>query len=123
MRIEGLKHSNLKTGAPMSQNSMSPLRQRMLEDMSLRGFTPDTQRDYIRAIKKLANAFSSARSGSTLITLALRGHRLCSSSHTDFASCLLSNSLCRVWSVDHRLLLPSYQPVIVASVFDLSVME
>jgi integrase/recombinase XerD len=26
----------------------------MLEDMSLRGFTPETQRDYIRAVKKLA---------------------------------------------------------------------
>jgi site-specific recombinase XerD len=26
----------------------------MLEDMSLRGFTPDTQGDYIRAVKKLA---------------------------------------------------------------------
>ena len=38
----------------MSQKSMSPLRQRMLEDMSLRGFTPDTQRDYIRVVKKLA---------------------------------------------------------------------
>ena len=57
MRIEGLKHSNLKTGAPMSQNPISPLRQRLLEDMSLRGFTPDTQRDYIRAIKKLAVSF------------------------------------------------------------------
>jgi integrase/recombinase XerD len=38
----------------MSQKPISPLRQRMLEDMSLRGFTPDTQRDYIRAVKKLA---------------------------------------------------------------------
>jgi len=38
----------------MSEKPISPLRQRMLEDMSLRGFTPDTQRDYIRAIKKLA---------------------------------------------------------------------
>jgi site-specific recombinase XerD len=38
----------------MSENPISPLRQRMLEDMSLRGFTPDTQRDYIRAVKKLA---------------------------------------------------------------------
>jgi hypothetical protein len=37
----------------MSQKPISPLRQRMLEDMSLRGFTPDTQRDYIRAVKKL----------------------------------------------------------------------
>src|SRR5882757_1066029 len=32
----------------MSEKPISPLRQRMLEDMSLRGFTPDTQRDYIR---------------------------------------------------------------------------
>src|SRR5207245_9121856 len=54
LRIEGSKHSNLKTGAPMSEKPISPLRQRMLEDMSLRGFTPDTQRDYIRAVKKLA---------------------------------------------------------------------
>ena len=38
----------------MSQKPISPLRQRMLEDMSLRGFTPDTQRDYVRAVKKLA---------------------------------------------------------------------
>jgi integrase/recombinase XerD len=39
----------------MSQKPISPLRQRMLEDMSLRGFTPDTQLDYIRAVKKLAS--------------------------------------------------------------------
>ena len=38
----------------MSEKPISPRRQRMLEDMSLRGFTPDTQRDYIRAVKKLA---------------------------------------------------------------------
>jgi hypothetical protein len=38
----------------MNEKPISPLRQRMLEDMSLRGFTPDTQRDYIRAVKKLA---------------------------------------------------------------------
>jgi hypothetical protein len=36
----------------MSQESISPLRQRMLEDMSLRGFMPDTQRDYIRACQE-----------------------------------------------------------------------
>ena len=38
----------------MSEKPISPLRQRVLEDMSLRGFTPDTRRDYIRAVKKLA---------------------------------------------------------------------
>ena len=38
----------------MSEKPISPLRQRMLEDMSVRRFTADTQRDYIRAVKKLA---------------------------------------------------------------------
>jgi hypothetical protein len=37
----------------MSEKPISPLRQRMLEDMNVRRFT-DTQRDYIRAAKKLA---------------------------------------------------------------------
>jgi integrase/recombinase XerD len=30
----------------MSEKPISPLRQRMLEDMSVRRFTPDTQREY-----------------------------------------------------------------------------
>ena len=38
----------------MSETPVSPLRQRMLEDMSVRRFTPDTQREYIRAVKRLA---------------------------------------------------------------------
>jgi integrase/recombinase XerD len=38
----------------MSEKPTSPLRQRMLDDMNMRRFTPDTQRDYIRAVKKLA---------------------------------------------------------------------
>src|SRR5438309_3419644 len=38
----------------MSEKPIIPLRQRKLDDMSLHGFTPDTQRDYIRAVKKLA---------------------------------------------------------------------
>jgi integrase/recombinase XerD len=38
----------------MSDKPISPLRQRMLEDMSVRRFTPDTQREYIRAVKRLA---------------------------------------------------------------------
>jgi integrase/recombinase XerD len=38
----------------MSETPTSPLRQRMLEDMNVRRFTPDTQRHYIRAVKKLA---------------------------------------------------------------------
>jgi len=38
----------------MSEKPISPLRQRMLEDMSVRRFMLDTQREYIRAVKKLA---------------------------------------------------------------------
>jgi integrase/recombinase XerD len=38
----------------MSKKPISPLRQRMLDDMSVRWFTPDTQREYIQAVKRLA---------------------------------------------------------------------
>ena len=38
-----------KTARPVS-----PLRARMIEDMNVRNFVPDTQREYIRAVKKLA---------------------------------------------------------------------
>ena len=38
----------------MSEKPISPLRRRMLDDMSVRRFTPDTQREYIRAVKRLA---------------------------------------------------------------------
>ena len=41
----------------MSENNsrpISPLRARMIEDMTVRNFTADTQREYIRAVKKLA---------------------------------------------------------------------
>src|SRR5712664_3005019 len=58
----------------MSEKPISPLRQRMLEDMSLRGFTPDTQRDYIRAVKKLA-AFLD-RSPDTATAKDLRAFQL-----------------------------------------------
>ena len=37
----------------MSEKPISPLRQRMLEDMNVRRFTPDTQREYVRAVKRL----------------------------------------------------------------------
>jgi len=38
----------------MSNKPISPLRQRMLDDMAVRNFSPDTQREYIRAVKRLA---------------------------------------------------------------------
>lgn len=38
----------------MSTTSVSPLRQRMIEDMSLRDLAPGTQQAYIRGCRKLA---------------------------------------------------------------------
>ena len=38
----------------MSQPSVSPLRQRMLEDMAMRGLRTDTQRDYVRFVSSFA---------------------------------------------------------------------
>ena len=38
----------------MSQKPISPLRSHMLNDMLVRTFTAKTQREYIRAVKKLA---------------------------------------------------------------------
>jgi integrase/recombinase XerD len=34
---------------------VSPLRQRMIDDMNMRKFSPKTQIGYIRAVSKLAN--------------------------------------------------------------------
>jgi hypothetical protein len=60
---------------------------------------------------------------SILMTVALRGQSLRRSWHTGLASRFLSKSFCRLLSVDHRLSLPSYQPVILASVLDRRVMQ
>ena len=38
----------------MTDEAMSPLRRRMIEDMTIRKLAPDTQRNYIRSIKNLA---------------------------------------------------------------------
>jgi integrase/recombinase XerD len=37
----------------MTETAISPLRRRMIEDMTVRNFTADTQRNYIRAVKNL----------------------------------------------------------------------
>src|SRR5713101_7187143 len=54
LRIEGSSTPTSRQEPPMSEKPISPLRQRMLEDMSVRRFVPDTQREYGRAVKRLA---------------------------------------------------------------------
>ena len=38
----------------MTDEAMSPLRRRMIEDMTVRNFVPKTQTDYIRCVKSFA---------------------------------------------------------------------
>jgi integrase/recombinase XerD len=38
----------------MTDEAMSPFRRRMIEDMTVRNFAVDTQRNYLRAVKNLA---------------------------------------------------------------------
>src|SRR3954469_11622584 len=45
----------IKTGAsPMTDKAISPLRQRMIEDMTIRKLAPKTQHDYVQRVKHFA---------------------------------------------------------------------
>ena len=41
----------------MTDRTISPLRQRMIEDMTVRGFTASTQRGYLAAVKNFTIFF------------------------------------------------------------------
>ena len=41
----------------MSDKPISPLRQRMIEDMTVRNMSPATQRSYVSAVSKLSRHF------------------------------------------------------------------
>jgi hypothetical protein len=38
----------------VKEHTMTPLQQRMIEDMTVRGLVPSTQRAYLRAVRNLA---------------------------------------------------------------------
>src|SRR6266852_2016046 len=58
----------------MSEKPISPLRQRMLEDMSVRRFVPDTQREYL--VGRLLLATNHGRSPDSAIPEELRAFQL-----------------------------------------------
>ena len=58
----------------MTNSSISPLRQRMIEDMTVRGFMPSTQRGYIVAVRGFAAFFG--RSPDQADTEDLRRYQL-----------------------------------------------
>src|SRR6266436_1604949 len=74
LRIEGSSTPTSRQEPPMSEKPISPLRQRMLEDMNMRRFVPDTQREYIRAVKRLATFLG--RSPDTATSEELRAFQL-----------------------------------------------
>src|SRR5450631_3532505 len=54
LRIEGSSTPTSRQEPPMSEKPISPLRRRMIEDMSVRKFGEKTQHDYIRHIENFA---------------------------------------------------------------------
>src|ERR1700694_2759608 len=52
--MEGFSNLTSRPGAPMSETPISPLRRRMIEDMTVRGFGEKTQSDYIRHVKNFS---------------------------------------------------------------------
>jgi integrase/recombinase XerD len=60
---------------PSNPKPISPLRARMIEDMTVRNFGAATQREYIRAVKKLAG-FLGGRSPDTASAEELRAFQL-----------------------------------------------
>src|SRR5688572_33014467 len=55
LRIEGSSTPTSRQETPMSERPISPLRQRMLEDMAVRKFGDKTRHDYIRHVEAFAS--------------------------------------------------------------------
>src|SRR5665647_2115424 len=50
--MRGFSNLTSDRSIPMTDEAMSPLRRRMIEDMTIRKLAPKTQRDYVQRIKK-----------------------------------------------------------------------
>src|SRR4051794_16478192 len=52
--------SHSQSSLPKEPTQMTPLRRRMSEDMQLRNFSPETQRNYLHHIKGLAQFYQTS---------------------------------------------------------------
>src|SRR5215471_17275019 len=52
--MKGLQPFTQNRSIPMTDEAMSPLRRRMIEDMTIRKFAPKTQHDYVQRVKNFA---------------------------------------------------------------------
>jgi hypothetical protein len=55
----------------MTEVPVSPLRRRIIEDMTIRKFAPRTQEGYIRAIKGFSAFFGASPNKASLATLRM----------------------------------------------------
>jgi integrase/recombinase XerD len=77
----------------MTEQAISPLRQRMIEDMTIRKFAQKTQHDYVRRVKEFASYLK--RSPDTAKPEDVRGFQL----HLTASGAGLSAVSCRIrWS-------------------------
>ena len=104
---------------------MSPLRQRMLEDMQLRGLAPKTQEAYLRAVSQLAQHFGKSPDQVTEAELRdyflyLRNEKKASRSACTIALCgikfLFEHTLQRQWHTFELVRPPTSQklPVVLS---------
>src|ERR1700683_2661653 len=54
LRLRGCNNLTQDRSIPMTDEAMSPLRRRMIEDMTIRKFAPKTQHDYVQRVKNFA---------------------------------------------------------------------
>src|SRR4051794_20442790 len=52
--MRGCNNLTQDRSIPMTDEAMSPLRRRMIEDMTIRKFLPKTQHDYVQRVKNFA---------------------------------------------------------------------
>ena len=57
----------------MTDEAMSPLRRRMIEDMTIRKFAPKTQHDYVQRIKNFAAFLGRSPDGAATLEQVIAG--------------------------------------------------
>src|SRR5215469_6692828 len=74
LEMEGSATFTQNRSIPMTEQAISPLRRRMIEDMTIRKFAPKTQHDYVQRVKDFASYLK--RSPDTAKPEDVRGFQL-----------------------------------------------
>ncbi len=90
----------------MTDKTISPLRQRMAEDMTVRGFTACTQRGYIAAVRNCTAFFGGSPGEASAADL----RRLQLHMRSEAASATTMNSAVSAWRFFFRVTLAAAMP-------------